>query len=106
MTQYFHFKGLTSTNIEAELDTTLGDCAPSFTTIKYWVVEFKRRRTSSEYEHLSGRPYEVTTPEMMNKIYKIVVDDHRLKVRDLADLMSTTITQNRTKTAWMFQSSV
>jgi len=33
--QYFHLKGLTPTNIKAELDSTLGESDPSFTTIKY-----------------------------------------------------------------------
>ena len=35
MIQYFRFKGLSPTNIKAELDSTLGKSAPSFTTIKY-----------------------------------------------------------------------
>ena len=33
--QYFHFKGLTPTNIKAQLDSTLGESAPSFTTVRY-----------------------------------------------------------------------
>lgn len=40
--QYFHLKGFSPTNIKAELDSTLGESAPSFTTVKYWVAEFKR----------------------------------------------------------------
>ena len=39
--QYFHLKGLSPSNIKAKLDSTLGEYAPSFTTIKYWVAEFK-----------------------------------------------------------------
>ena len=31
--QYFNLKGLSPTNIKAELDSTLGKSAPSFTTI-------------------------------------------------------------------------
>ena len=81
MIQYFHLKGLSPTNIKAELDSTLGSSAPSFTTIKYWVVEFKRGRTSCQDEHRSGRPNEMTTTEMVKKIYKMVLDDRRLKVR-------------------------
>ncbi|EFN88022.1 hypothetical protein EAI_06538, partial [Harpegnathos saltator] len=38
-------------------------------------------RTSCQNEHRSGRPNEVTTPEMVKKIHKIVLDDRRLKVR-------------------------
>ncbi|MCP6755764.1 hypothetical protein NL533_29490, partial [Klebsiella pneumoniae] len=61
--QYFYSKGLSPTNIKAELDSTLGESALSFTTVKYWVAEFKRGRTSCQDEHRSGRPNEVTTTE-------------------------------------------
>ena len=44
--QYFHFKGLSPTDIRAKLDSTLGKFALSFLTIKYWVAEFKLGRTS------------------------------------------------------------
>ena len=84
--QYFHLKGLSPTNIKAELDS-LKKSAPSFTTVKYWVAEFKRgRRRSCEDEHRSGRPSEVAIPEMVKKIHKMVLGDRRLKVRELADI--------------------
>ncbi|EFN89492.1 hypothetical protein EAI_01724, partial [Harpegnathos saltator] len=59
-------------------------------TVRYWVAEFKRGRTSCQDEHRSGRPNEVTTSEMMKKIHKMVLDDRRLKVRELADIVSIT----------------
>ncbi|EFN88306.1 Putative uncharacterized protein FLJ37770, partial [Harpegnathos saltator] len=64
-----------------------GESAPSFTTVKYWVAEFKRGRMSCQDEHRSGQPKEVTTPEMVKKIHKVVLDDRRLKVRELADMI-------------------
>jgi histone-lysine N-methyltransferase SETMAR len=85
--QYFHLKGLSPTNIKAELDSTLGESAPSFTTPKYWAAEFKRGRTSCQDQHRSGRPIELTTPEMVKKMHKMVLDDRRLKVREIADMV-------------------
>ncbi|KYN30359.1 hypothetical protein ALC56_15335 [Trachymyrmex septentrionalis] len=85
--QYFYLKGLSPTNIKAELDSTL-ESAPSFTTVKYWVAEFKRGRTNCEDEHRSDRPSEVAIPEMVKKIYKMVLGDRRLKVRELADMVN------------------
>ena len=72
--QYFHLKGLSPTSIKAELDSTLRESAPQFTTIKYWVSEFKRGRTSSQDEYGSGRPNKVTMTEMVKKIHKMVLD--------------------------------
>lgn len=88
MIQYFHLKGLSPTNIKAELSSTLGESSPSFITVKHWIAEFKRGHTSWQDEHRSGRPNEVTTSAIVKKIHKIVLDDRRLKVRELADIVS------------------
>ena len=74
------------TNIKSELDSTLGESARSSSTIKYWVAKFKQGRTSCQDEHRSGRPNEVTTTKMVKKIHKMVLDDRRLKVYELADM--------------------
>ncbi|GFU80337.1 mariner transposase [Trichonephila clavipes] len=85
--QYFHLKDLSRTNIKTELDFTLGESAHSFTTVKYWVAELKRGSTSCQDEHRSGRPNEVTSPEMVKKIHKAILDDRRLKAHELADIV-------------------
>ncbi|XP_017774850.1 PREDICTED: uncharacterized protein LOC108561428 [Nicrophorus vespilloides] len=85
--QDLHLKGLNTTNIKAELDSTLGDSAPSYSTIKFWVAEFKQGRTNLEDEHRSGRTIGVTTQEMVKKIHKIVSANRRLKVRELAGMV-------------------
>lgn len=88
MIQYYHLKSLCSINIKAKLDTTLGESASSLTTIKYLVTEFKQGCTTFQNEHRSDRPNEVTTPEMTKRILKIVLDDRRLKVREISDMVS------------------
>ncbi|GFW46665.1 mariner transposase [Trichonephila clavipes] len=76
--QCFYLKGLSSTNIKVELDSTLGESASSLTTVKYWVPEFKRGHTCCQDEHRSGRTNEVTTPEMAKKIHKAILNYLRL----------------------------
>ena len=44
--QYLHSNGLTVTKSKAELDSTLGKSAPSFTTMKYLVSEIKQGCTN------------------------------------------------------------
>ncbi|GFY13788.1 mariner transposase [Trichonephila clavipes] len=61
MIQYFDLKGLSLTNIKAELDSILGESAPSFTTVKYWVAEFNGGCMICRDNHRSGRPNEWMT---------------------------------------------
>jgi histone-lysine N-methyltransferase SETMAR len=83
--KYFHIKGLSPTEIKAELDSTLGESAPSFSTVKTWVADFKRGRTSTNDEQRSGRPKTATSEEMVQKLHKIVLNDRRLKLVEIAE---------------------
>lgn len=52
----------------------------------YWVNEFKRDQASTSNESRSGRPIEITTPEMVEKIHRRVVADRRVKLRETAEV--------------------
>ena len=108
MIQYFHLKGLSTTHIKAEIDSTLGKSVPLFTTVKHWMAEVNQSRTSCQDEHRSGLPNAVTTPEMVKKIHKMELDYHRLKVRQLADIVGISksvvhriVTKNLDMRTWM-----
>lgn len=85
--KYFNLKGLTPTEIKAELDLTLFESASSFLMVKNWVAEFKRDRTSTNDEPRSGRPKTATLPDIIEKVHHIVLNDRRVKVRKIADIM-------------------
>lgn len=85
--KYFHLKGLTPKEIIEDFQKTLGGSAPSNATVYNWINEFKRGRTSTFDEPRSGRPKEVTTPEMIDKIHDMVLADRKLKVREIAEDM-------------------
>jgi len=84
--KHFYIKGLTAKEIKNELDLVHGISAPSLATIYNWLNEFKRGRTSTNDEPRSGRPVEVTTLEMINKIHDMVLSDRRLKLSEIADI--------------------
>ena len=62
-----------------------GTSALVFATVYNWVNEFKRGRTSTKNEHRSGRPVEMTTPEMIDKIHDMVLSDPRIKMHETVE---------------------
>ena len=78
----------TPTQIKDELDSVHGDSASSFTTVKCWAAAFKRGRNSSGDVELSGRPKTATADENITKVHQMVLDDHRTKMREIADVMN------------------
>lgn len=69
------------------LEKCYGDSAPSETTIKRWFADFKRGRRDTDDAERSGRPNEAVTPENIKKIHKIVLNDRKVKLRELADIV-------------------
>ncbi|XP_036149093.1 protein GVQW3-like [Monomorium pharaonis] len=83
--KHLYLKGLTPKEIKTVLDEVHGTSAPVFATVYNWVNEFKRGCTSTKDEHRSGRPVEVTTPGMINKIHDMVLSNRRIKVREIVE---------------------
>ena len=83
--KHLYLKGLTPKVIRAKLDEVHGASAPVFATVYNWVNEFRSGRTPTKDEHRSGRPMEVTTPKMINKIHDMVLSDQRIKVREIVE---------------------
>jgi histone-lysine N-methyltransferase SETMAR len=65
-----------------------GDSSPSFSTIKKWAAKFKHGCTSLEDDQSEGRPKSATTPEIIEQVHDIVLDDRRMKVREIAETTS------------------
>ena len=80
--------GKTLSETKAKLDKYYSDHTPSFEMVQKYFTEFRRGPTSTETIPSPGRPNEITTPEMINKIPDIVVNDPKVKVREIADIVS------------------
>jgi hypothetical protein len=72
-------KGKTPTRIKNELYSVYGDLAPSFTTVIFKTAEFKRGRMSFGDDASSGN---------ITKVHQIVLNEHRINVREVAEDMS------------------
>ena len=57
--------------------------------VQKWFTEFRCGRTSTETIPSSGRPNEITIPEMINKIHDIVLNYPKVKVLEVAEIEST-----------------
>jgi len=62
------FQGKAPKEIHAILIETLGEHAPSYATVKNWVIQFKRGDFSTCDAPRPGRPKTMTTPEIIDHI--------------------------------------
>jgi transposase len=84
----FFVKGLAPNEIHSKFINVYGDSSPSFLTIKKWAAEFKHSHTSLEDDPREGRPKSATTPEIIEQVHNMVLDDRRMKVREIAETIS------------------
>jgi histone-lysine N-methyltransferase SETMAR len=78
-------EGLTPNEIHSKFIKVYRDSSPSFSTIKEWAAEFKRGHTSLEDDPREGRPKSATPPEIIEQVHDMILDDRRMKVREIAE---------------------
>jgi len=71
--------------IHADLRETLGEHAPSYATVKNWVAQFKRGDFSTCDALRPGRPKTVTTPEIIDQIQELILEDRRISATSIAE---------------------
>ena len=59
--------------------------------VEKWIGEFNRRLPSTNDTERSGRPKDVTIPEIIEKIHDIVLDDPKVNVPELAEAIGISI---------------
>jgi transposase len=97
--KFFVKEGLTPNEINLKSIKVYGDSSPSFSTIKIWGVEFKRGRTSLENDPREGRPKSATPPEIIEQVHDMVLDDRRMKVREISETIGISYTANRRRSS-------
>jgi len=83
--QVFFLQGKEPKEIHAILTETLGEHAPSYATVKNWVAQFKREGFSTCDAPRPGRPKTVTTPEIIDQIRELILEDRRISAKSIAD---------------------
>jgi len=64
---------------------TLGEHAPSYATVKNWVAQFKCGDFSTCDAPCPGRPKTVTIPEITDQIHELILEDHRISAKSIAE---------------------
>ena len=75
---FFPLQGNAQKEIHAILTKTLREHAPSYATVKNWVVQFIRGELSTCDAPRPGRPKTVTTPEIIDQIHELILEDRRI----------------------------
>lgn len=70
-----------------EMTSIYGESGPSHATVKKWSRLFKLGRESIEDDPRSGRPISVVTEENTEKVKKLVLEDRRIKVWQIAEAL-------------------
>ena len=78
---FFSCKGKASNEIQTILTETLGEHAPTHSTVKNWVAQFKRGDFSTCDAPCPGRPKTVITPEIIDRIHELILDDRRISTK-------------------------
>ena len=86
--KHCYLMGKNTVPVQQWLEKCYADCAPSKTTICRWYADFKRGRTDTNDAERLGRPNEAVTPENIKRVLKIVMDDRKLKVREIAKMVN------------------
>ena len=63
---------------------TLGGHAPSYATVKRWGNEDEHGKDNVEDEPRSGRPLTATTPENIDLVLDMIMEDRRIPTNQIA----------------------
>jgi len=83
--QVVFLQGKAPKEIHAILTETLGEHAPSYATVKNWVAHFKRGDFSICDAPRPGRAKTVTTPEIIDQIHELTLEDSRISAKSIAE---------------------
>ena len=81
----FFLQGKAPKEIHAILTETLGEHAPPCATVKKWVTQFKCAGFPTCDAPRPGRNKTVTTPEIIDQIHELILEDRRISAKSIAE---------------------
>ena len=82
---FFGLQDKAPKKLHAILKEILGENAPSYVTIKNIVAQFQRGDFSTCDAPSPGRSKTVTTPEIIDQIHELILEDRRISAKSIAE---------------------
>jgi len=89
--KFYFLQGKAPKEIHAILKETLGEQAPSYATVKNWVAQFKRGDFSTCDAPRPGRPKTVTTPEIIDQIHELILEERRISSKSIGEQLGISL---------------
>ena len=83
--KFFSLQDKAPKEIYAILTETLGEHVPSYATVKNWVAQFKCGDFSTCDAPHPGWPKTVTTPEIIDQIHELILEDRWILAKSIAE---------------------
>ncbi|GBP70397.1 hypothetical protein EVAR_45664_1 [Eumeta japonica] len=95
---YYDFRcGVTQKQCINQLTSTFGNEAPSKTTVRHWLSEFKRERFIFTDEFKEGHAKSVVLPQNVDAVQELIIQDRHITYREIkASLSISMMSINRT----------
>ena len=87
--KFLFLQGKAPKEIYVILKETLREHAPLYVTVKNWVAQFKRGDFSTCAAPRLGRPKTVTTPEIVDQIHELNLEDRWILAKSIAEQLGT-----------------
>ena len=82
--KFFFLQGKGAKGNSRHSDRNLREYAPSYATVKNWVAQFKRYFSTCDAPR-PGRPKTVTTPEIIDQIHELILEDRLISAKSIAE---------------------
>ena len=77
-------EGAMAKEIHRHMADVYGDSSPKYSTVAKWSAEFKCGRDSLEDDPRPGHPADVISQEMIDRVERLMLNNRRIKVAELA----------------------
>ena len=82
--KFLTMEGAKAKEIHRRIADVYGESRPKYSTVAKWSAEFKRGRNSLEDDPRPGRSADVISQEMIDRVERLVLNNRRIKVAELA----------------------